>query len=231
MPKWREVLTRVMGGDDRLTADDKAAILGVPSPSRRQLFKFGGAAIIGAAVLAACGDDDDDSRRDDDRRRRIGHDGWRGDDHGAVIVDGARVDDGPGDHDGARRRPQPVADGAQDLVLARTAASLEKLAVDAYGAAAALLTTAADQGRGDDVRRPPPDAPRRSQRRDHRRRRQGRHADEPGRLRRPREAGHRRRQDRDRRGEPRASSSRRRRPRRTCSPVARCRPRPCARRS
>ena len=33
--------------------------------------------------------------------------------------------------------------GAQDLVLARTAASLEKLAVDAYGAAAALLTTAA----------------------------------------------------------------------------------------
>jgi rubrerythrin len=33
--------------------------------------------------------------------------------------------------------------GAQDLVLARTAASLEKLAVDAYGAAAALLTTRA----------------------------------------------------------------------------------------
>ena len=33
--------------------------------------------------------------------------------------------------------------GEMDLVLARTAASLEKLAVDTYGAAAGLLTTAA----------------------------------------------------------------------------------------
>ena len=41
MPKWREVLTPVMGGEDRLTTDDKAALLGVPSPSRCQLFKFG----------------------------------------------------------------------------------------------------------------------------------------------------------------------------------------------
>jgi hypothetical protein len=34
MPKWREVLTRLMSGDERMTADEKAAILGVPSPSR-----------------------------------------------------------------------------------------------------------------------------------------------------------------------------------------------------
>jgi len=59
MPRWREVLTRIVGGDERLTADDKAAVLGVPSPSRRQLFKVGGAAIVGAAVLAACGGNDD----------------------------------------------------------------------------------------------------------------------------------------------------------------------------
>jgi hypothetical protein len=42
--------------------------------------------------------------------------------------------------------PGPTAatgGGNQDLVLARTAASLEKLAVDTYGTAAALLTTQA----------------------------------------------------------------------------------------
>src|SRR5690349_8331479 len=61
MPHWREVLTRIMSGDEQMTPDDKAALLGVPSPSRRQLFKFGGAAIIGAAVLAACGDDKPDA--------------------------------------------------------------------------------------------------------------------------------------------------------------------------
>ena len=143
MPKWREVLTRIMARDDRLTADEKAAILGVPSPSRRNLFKFG--------------------RRRHHRRRRArrvrrrqrrlerrrrpaaggaGHDGWRGDDDGAGHDDGAR------DHDGARR-PRCAGDDRgraaanMDLVLAKTAASLEKLAVDAYGAAGALLTTPA----------------------------------------------------------------------------------------
>ena len=41
--------------------------------------------------------------------------------------------------------PRTTAGGGanQDLVLARTAASLEKLAIDTYGAAAALLTTQA----------------------------------------------------------------------------------------
>ena len=38
-------------------------MLGVPTTTRRTLFKFGGATIIGAAVLAACGSDKDDARR------------------------------------------------------------------------------------------------------------------------------------------------------------------------
>jgi hypothetical protein len=141
MPKWREVLTRVMGGEDRLTADDKAAILGVPSPSRRQLFKFGGAAIIGAAVLAACGDDNDDSKA---TTTAAG---------GAATTAGGATTMAPSSSMAPESTMAPATTmapettaaggGAQDLVLARTAASLEKLAVDTYAAAAALLTTAA----------------------------------------------------------------------------------------
>ncbi len=149
MPKWREVLTRIMGSDDqRLTDDDKAAILGVPSPSRRELFKFGGAAIIGAAVLAACGGDDDDTTA-----TTAGG--------AATTAGGAATTAGttpattmaPGTTAPASTMaPETTAGsettvaaggGAQDLVLARTAASLEKLAVDTYGTAAGLITTPA----------------------------------------------------------------------------------------
>jgi rubrerythrin len=133
MPRWRETLTRILGGGERLSTDDKAAILGVPSPSRRQLFKVGGAAIFGAAVLAACGNDDDASRSTNP---------------GPGTTAGAMTPTTPAPVTTAgpatTAAPDPAADsGAQDLVLARTAASLEKLAVDTYGAAAALLTTRA----------------------------------------------------------------------------------------
>jgi rubrerythrin len=129
MPRWREVLARLTGGDERWTIDEKAAILGVPSPSRRQLFKFGGAAILGAAVLAACGNDDDAGSGASPTTRP------------APPTTGTPTTGAP---------PTTAAPGttvpagaADDLVLARTAASLEKLAVDTYGAAAALLTTQA----------------------------------------------------------------------------------------
>ena len=42
MPRWREALERIMGGDEKLSTDEKAAILGVPSPSRRNFFRLGG---------------------------------------------------------------------------------------------------------------------------------------------------------------------------------------------
>jgi rubrerythrin len=126
MPRWREVLARITGGDDRYSVDDKAAILGVPSPSRRQLFKFGGAAIIGAAVLAACGSDDDDNGAGAPTSPST---------TGATPTTGAPATTQPPD--------TTTPGGSQDLVLARTAASLEKLAVDTYGAAGALLTTQA----------------------------------------------------------------------------------------
>ncbi len=115
MPRWYDALRRITQ-DRSLSTDQRAALLGVPSPGRRQLFKLGGTAIIGAAVLAACGDDDDG-------------------DGGAAGGDG-----GTGETT-TTAEPDP----ATDLPLARTAASLEKLAVDTYqtGIESGLVTTMA----------------------------------------------------------------------------------------
>src|SRR3954449_7877043 len=60
MPRWREALARLIG-DDEIGTDQKATILGVPSPNRRDLFKIGGASILGVALLAACGSDTADA--------------------------------------------------------------------------------------------------------------------------------------------------------------------------
>jgi hypothetical protein len=112
MPRWYDALRQIVGGGTKLSTDEKAALLGVPSPGRRQLFKVGGATIIGAAVLAACGSDDDEATTD---------------------TTGAAGEGG-----------EPEG-GEMDLALARTAASLEKLAVDTYqvGIDSGLVTTMA----------------------------------------------------------------------------------------
>jgi hypothetical protein len=109
MPKWYDALRQIVGGGTKMSTDEKAALLGVPSPGRRNFFKVGGVTLMGAAVLAACGDDDSASSGDDS------------------------TDDAP------------TPDSSMDLPLARTAASLEKLAVDTYTTAAGsgLVTTAA----------------------------------------------------------------------------------------
>jgi hypothetical protein len=85
-------------------------------PGRRQFLQFGGLAVAGAAVLAACGGDDDDSSG-----------------AGATTTT-------------AMGSTTTTADsGSMDLTLAKTAASLEKLAVDTYQTAidSGLVTTAA----------------------------------------------------------------------------------------
>ena len=69
---------------------------------------------------------------------------------------------------------EPAAAPTWTSTLAKTAASLEKLAVDVYGTGGRAARDARDHRRGDDVRRSPPDAPRRAQRCDHRCRRGGR---------------------------------------------------------
>jgi hypothetical protein len=113
MPRWYAALRQIVGGGTPLSTDDKAALLGVPSPGRRQLFKVGGATIMGAAVLAACGSDDDTSA-------------------GGTTSTGAM-----GDTSGEQAN--------MDLALARTAASLEQLAVETYqtGIDSGLVTTMA----------------------------------------------------------------------------------------
>ena len=128
MPRWREVLARLIG-DDQLTADDKASVLGVPSPNRRDLFKIGGVSILGVALLAACGSDSADSPA---ATNAVGTTG------GSAAAP-TTVPSTTG------MSPSTTAPnkGDLDLTLARTAASLEKLAVDTYGAAGALITTPA----------------------------------------------------------------------------------------
>jgi hypothetical protein len=124
MPRWREALERIMGGDENLTTDQKAAILGVPSPSRRNFFRLGGVTILGAAVLAACGSDDDDT---------------------AATTPGTNAPAGttPATTPGTMAPTTDAGSANMDLTLAKTAASLEKLAIDVYGQAGALLTTPA----------------------------------------------------------------------------------------
>jgi len=124
MPRWREALERIMGGDEKLSTDEKAAILGVPNPSRRNFFRLGGVTILGAAVLAACGSDDDDT---------------------ASTTPGTNAPAPTTPATTPATEPPTTEPGAanMDLTLAKTAASLEKLAVDVYGQAGGLLSTPA----------------------------------------------------------------------------------------
>ena len=127
MPRWREALERIMGGDEKLSTDAKAAILGVPNPSRRNFFRIGGVTILGAAVLAACGSDDDDT---------------------AATSPGTNAPAGttpptPATTPDTMPMTAEPASANMDLTLVKTAASLEKLAVDVYGQAGALLSTPA----------------------------------------------------------------------------------------
>jgi Ferritin-like domain len=135
MPKWRDALARLIG-DDQMSTNDKATLLGVPSPNRRDLFKFGGATILGVAVLAACGSDSADAPAATNAAGTTA--GTTGATTPAATTPATTA---PAATDAPTTT---AADSAEmDLVLARTAASLEKLAIDAYGAAGALITTPA----------------------------------------------------------------------------------------
>jgi len=127
MPRWREALERIMGGDETLSTDAKAAILGVPNPSRRNFFRIGGVTILGAAVLAACGSDDDDTASTTP----------------GTSPAGTTPPTTPATTPATEPMTTEPAPANMDLTLAKTAASLEKLAIDVYGQAGALLSTPA----------------------------------------------------------------------------------------
>ncbi len=106
----------------------KAAILGVPNPSRRNFFRIGGVTILGAAVLAACGSDDDDTASTTP---------------GTNAPVGTTPPTTPATTPATEPTTTEPGRANMDLTLAKTAASLEKLAVDVYGQAGALLSTPA----------------------------------------------------------------------------------------
>jgi len=115
MPRWRRSLTEVFAVDrgSYTTADRHSAL---SLPDRRGFFQLGGTSIAGAALLVACGGDDDTAGPDVDAA-----------DPTAVPAEGteeptAAPDDGGGGNE-------------MDLVLLRTATSLELAAVAAYQAA------------------------------------------------------------------------------------------------
>jgi len=136
MPHWRTALARLIG-DDQLSTNDKATMFGVPSPNRRDLFKLGGATVLGAALLAACGSDSADAPAATNSSATTP----AGTTAATTVPSTTVAVTQPADTTSA---PTTAADSAStDLVLARTAASLEKLAVDTYGAAGGLITTPA----------------------------------------------------------------------------------------
>jgi hypothetical protein len=98
-----------------LSTAERAQVLGMPD--RRQFLRFGGLAVAGAAVLAACGGDDDDSSGASATS--------------TTAMGGTTTTTGAG--------------ATMDLTLAKTAASLEKLAADTYETAigSGLVTTMA----------------------------------------------------------------------------------------
>jgi Ferritin-like domain len=137
VPRWREALGRLIG-DDQMSTNDKATLLGVPSPNRRDLFKLGGASILGVALLAACGSDSADSPAATSGTSSGSTAGTLAPTTAPTTTVAVTQ---PAD---TTSPPTTAADsGNMDLVLARTAASLEKLAVDTYGAAGGLITTPA----------------------------------------------------------------------------------------
>ena len=128
VPRWREALARLIG-DDQVSTNDKASFLGVPSPNRRDLFKLGGVSILGVALLAACGSDSADAPASTNAA------GTTAGSAGAATTIPSTTGTSPS--------TTAANSGGLDLTLARTAASLEKLAVDTYGAAGALISTPA----------------------------------------------------------------------------------------
>ena len=141
MPKWRSALDQIFSGEEKLSHEAKAEILGVPT--RRNFFRVGGTVLAGAAIVAACGDDDDANVSGDPTTTGAGGDTSTTVAAGAALsvlqpafvssanpledIDGAVIND----------------DAGLDITLAQTAISLEILAIDTYQAAidSGLVTT------------------------------------------------------------------------------------------
>jgi hypothetical protein len=104
MPGFRDALHRIFHSRD-LPAAAKAELLGVPH--RRQFLRIGGVTVLGAAVLAACGKDEPQGAGET----------------GVTTASTSSTTAPPNEGDSHK----------MDIVLVRTSASLENLAVAVYG--------------------------------------------------------------------------------------------------
>ncbi|MEJ7584332.1 MAG: ferritin-like domain-containing protein [Acidimicrobiales bacterium] len=109
MVGFRAALQRVFSSDD-IPTTARAELLGIPG--RRRFLKVGGATILGAAVLVACGSEETTAGDTGDPTTSTT----------ASLVPTTAV-------------PDAEAGATLDVVLLRTAASLENLAVAVYGVA------------------------------------------------------------------------------------------------
>jgi hypothetical protein len=122
MPKLRDALARIFGGDTTLSEDDRArAVLGM---DRRSALKLGGVVLLGGAVMAACGSDNSNSSS------------------GAT---GAATTGAAATTATTATSSATTAAASGDVTILRTASSIEELAVAAYQTAidSGLVKTAA----------------------------------------------------------------------------------------
>ena len=119
---WFSSLREMFDPDRGATNADRARLLGVPD--RRGMLKIGGIGIAGAALLAACGDDSEKAAVATTTTGKAAATGASGSGASGSGASGS---------------------AALDLTLAKTAASLEFLAVETYTTAvkSGLVTTAA----------------------------------------------------------------------------------------
>jgi hypothetical protein len=124
MPKLRDALARIFGGDTTLSEDDRArAVLGM---DRRSALKLGGVVLLGGAVMAACGSDNSNSSS------------------GAATTGAATT--GAATTTATTAAPSATTAAVSgDVTILRTASSIEELAVAAYQTAidSGLVKTAA----------------------------------------------------------------------------------------
>jgi hypothetical protein len=121
LPRLRHLLSRVFERPNSLGPEQRQAlVLGV---SRRRALQIGGVTILGGALLAACGSDSDSS---------------------GSTAGTTGTTDAPAT-DAATTVPTSVAAMGMDVLILRTASSIEELAVAAYQTAidSGLVTTAA----------------------------------------------------------------------------------------
>jgi rubrerythrin len=129
LPRLREMLSRILERPNGLSPDQKQeVILGM---NRRRALRIGGITILGGALLAACGSDSNDAATTTTAA--------------AAGTTGAPATDAATTAAAATPTTGAAAVASGDVLILRTASSIEELAVAAYQTAidSGLVTTAA----------------------------------------------------------------------------------------